>query len=78
MSRKNNKHIIIINNNGILSATTPKNWARANQELFDSFDFSNSDNTPTVNEIESFLINNRNFSMIENQEIIILYPYNKL
>ena len=78
MSRKNKKHIIVINNNGILSATTPKNWARANQELFDSFDFSNSDNTPNVNEIESFLINNRNFTMIENQEIIILYPFNKL
>ena len=33
MSRKNKKHIIILNNNGILSATTPKKMVRANFEI---------------------------------------------
>lgn len=78
MSRKNKKHIIILNNNGVLSVTTPKNWARANQNLFDGFDFSNAENTPIVNEIENFLINNRSFSKIENQEIVILYAFNTI
>lgn len=78
MSRKNKKHIIILNNNGVITATSPKNWARGHQSLFEKYDFSNSDNTPTINEIENFLVNNRNFSRIENQEIVILYPFNKL
>lgn len=78
MSRKNKKHIIILNNNGVITATTPKNWARGHQSFFEKYDFSNSDNTPTINEIENFLVNNRNFSRIENQEIVILYPFNKL
>ena len=62
----------------MVSATTPKDWARANQTLFDGFDFSNSENTPTVDEIENYLVVSESFSRIENNEIIILYPYLKL
>jgi len=32
--RVNKKHFIIYNNGGVISATTPKDWARAHQELF--------------------------------------------
>lgn len=76
--RVNKKHFIVFNNGGVISATTPKNWARANQTLFDGFDFSNSENTPTVYEIENYLVVSESFSRIENDEIIILYPYLKL
>ena len=78
MPRIYKKHFIIFNNGGVISATTPKDWARANQTLFDGFDFSNSENTPTVDEIENYLVVSESFSRIENNEIIILYPYLKL
>jgi hypothetical protein len=76
--REYKKHFVLYNNGGIISATTPKDWARAHQELFNGFDFSNSENTPTVDEIENYLVVSENFSRIENNEIIILYPYLKL
>jgi len=76
--RVNKKHFLVFNNGGVISATTPKDWARANQTLFDGFDFSNSENTPTVDEIENYLVVREGFSRIENNEIIILYPYLKL
>jgi len=73
-TRKNKKHFIIYNNGGVISATTPKNWARANQNYFPQYNFINSDNTPTVEVIETFLIQN-NFTRILNDEIVILYNY---
>lgn len=76
--RVNKKHFIVFNNGGVISATTPKDWARANQTLFDGFDFSNSENTPTVDEIENYLVVSESFSRIEKNEIIIQYPYLKL
>lgn len=78
MTRTNKKHFILYNNGGVISATTPKDWARAHQEVFPEFDFTNSENTPTVDQIESFLVNNRRFSRIENQEIVIHYQYNQI
>ena len=78
MARINKKHFVIFNNAGVISASTPKNWARANQTLFDGYNFSNSDNTPTVIEIENHLTNNLQFTKIENDEVIILYPYNSI
>lgn len=74
MPRTNKKHFILYNNSGVLSATTPKNWARAHQDLFDNFDFTTSDNTPTVDAIELYLGQN-NFTKIENEEIVIMYNY---
>jgi len=73
--RVNKKHFIIFNNGGIISATTPKDWARAHQKFFNKYNFSDSDNTPTVGEIEKYLLNKESFSRIENNEIIILYQY---
>lgn len=75
MTRINKKHFMILNNNGVISITTPKDWARANQNIFNNFDFTNSENTPIVNEIEEYLVKRRNFNKIENEEIVILYKY---
>lgn len=72
--RQYKKHFIIYNNGGVISATTPKDWARANKHLFPNFDFSNSDNTPIVSKIEDYLSKN-NFTKIENNEVVIHYDY---
>ncbi len=76
--RKNKKHFLLYNNGGVISATTPKDWARAHQEFFLDKDFSDSDNTPTVNEIVNYLVNNNGFSRVENDDIVIHYQYIKL
>ncbi|MBN9285567.1 MULTISPECIES: hypothetical protein [unclassified Flavobacterium] len=76
--RINKKHFILFNNNGVISSTTPKDWARANQEHFNNYDFTNSKNTPTVNVIEKFLVENLNYHKMENNEMVICYAYYKL
>jgi hypothetical protein len=76
--RVNRKHFIIFNNNGVISSTTPKDWARGNQSLFENYDFTDSDNTPTVNVIEQFLIDNLGFHRMENDEMVICYAYSDL
>lgn len=77
MTRKNKKHFILFNNGGVISATTPKDWARANQELFTQYNFSDSKNTPTVAVIEIELLRH-GFSEVTNSEIIIFYKYNSI
>ena len=77
MARKNKKHFVLFNNGGVISATTPKDWARANQTLFDGYDFSDSDNTPIVDVIEREL-SILGFTEINNNEIVIFYQYNSL
>lgn len=78
MPRIYKKHFIIFNNGGIISATTPKEWARAHQGLFNGYDFSDSDNTPNVDDIENYLVNNEGFTRIENDEVVIHYPYKSI
>lgn len=73
--RKYKKHFIIFNNGGVLSVTTPKDWARAHRELFPNYNFIGADNIPIVNVIENYLVNNEGFSRIENDEIVIHYIY---
>ena len=73
--RKFRKHFIIFNNGGVLSATTPKDWARAHRELFPNYNFIGAGNTPIVDVIENYLVNNEGFSSIENDEIVIHYIY---
>jgi hypothetical protein len=77
MARKNKKHFVIYNNGGVISATTPKDWARANQNLFEGYNFTDSDNTPIVDVIEKELLR-QGFSEIRNDEVVILYQYNSL
>lgn len=76
--RINKKHFIIFNNAGVVSSTTPKNWARANQNLFPGKDFSDSNNTPTVEEIENYLTEKLNFSKLSNEEIVVCYDYKSI
>jgi len=78
MPRKYKKHFIIFNNGGIISSTTPKDWARVHQNLFNGYDFSDSENTPNVDEIENYLVNNEGFTRIENDEVVIHYPFTKI
>ncbi len=75
--RVNKKHFVLFNNGGIISATTPKNWARAHQTLFDGYDFSDSENTPIVDIIEEKLTK-LGFSEINNNEIVIYYQYKSI
>jgi len=77
MTRINKKHLVILNNNGVISITTPKSWARANQNLFSDYDFSDSDNTPIVKVIELELTRH-GFTEISNSEVVIYYNYNTL
>lgn len=73
--RINKKHFIIFNNGGVISSTTPKVWARAHQNFFPNKTFSDSDDTPTVEEIENYLTQQMNFSKLSNDEIIVCYDY---
>jgi hypothetical protein len=78
MKRSNKKHFIIFNNGGVISATTPKDWARAHQTLFPENSFDDSDSTPTVDIIERYLIAQLNYSRVENDEIVICYPFKEI
>ncbi len=71
------KHFVIVNNNGSLGATKPKDWARANQGLFTDFDFKEKNTTPTVAFIEKYLTE-LGFTKIEDQQVIIFYPYDQI
>ena len=77
MARINKKHFVIYNNGGVISATTPKDWARANQQLFSQYNFSDSKNTPTVAVIEKELTK-LGFNNLHNTEIVIFYQYSNL
>lgn len=77
MARTNRKHFVLFNNGGVICATTPKDWARANQQLFDGYDFSNSDNTPIVDVIEREL-SRQGFRETNNSEVVIYYQYYSL
>jgi len=74
IKRVNKKHFILYNNGGVISATTPKDWARANQEYFPKYNFYNSENTPTVEVIEKQMVK-LGFSEVSNSEVVIFYPY---
>lgn len=76
--RINKKHFIIFNNGGVISSTTPKNWARANQSFFPNKNFSDSDNTPTVEEIENYLTQQLNFKKLSDDQIVVCYDYKSI
>ena len=76
--RINKKHYLLFNNAGVVSATTPKNWARANQNKFPNYSFEDAENTPRTKEIEKYLEEILRFKRIENYEMVILYPYKEL
>ncbi len=73
--RQNKKHFILYNNNGVISATTPKDWARGHKEAFPNHAFLDSAHTPTDTQIENYIVRQLGYHQIQNNEIIISYPY---
>ena len=65
----NRKHYVIYFENDTLIETTPKEWARANPELFSEYNFSNQ--MPTTDAISAYLVKNLNFTRIENVTRVI-------
>ncbi len=61
------------NGTGTFIVTEPKPWAHENQSHFPKYDFSDNDNTPTVDVIEKYLIKNYNFQSKKEGGIKVLY-----
>ena len=57
---------------GTYLVTEPRPWARENQHFFPQFDFINTH--PTTNEIEQWLIQNRNFQLplINDNNVVVI------
>ncbi len=67
------KHFMIYyqNGTGTYIVTEPRPWARENQHHFPDYSFQPV-NPPTTNVIEEWLINNKNFQRIVDNESISL------
>jgi hypothetical protein len=68
------KHYMIYykSGTGTYLVTEPRPWARENQHFFPQFDFINTH--PTTNEIEQWLIQNRNFQLplINDNNVVVI------
>jgi hypothetical protein len=72
------KHFMIyyVKGTGTYIVTEPRPWARENQNLFPNYTFQAKD-YPTTNFIEDWLIENRNFVRVfENDEIVLIQNLN--
>lgn len=72
------KHFMIYygQGTGTYIITEPRPWARDNQNLFPNFTFQ-SDNHPTTKFIEDWLIENRDFDRVfENDNIVVIQNLN--
>jgi hypothetical protein len=73
------KHFIIYykNGTGTYVVTEPRPWARENRAFFPNYDFTN--NHPTTEVVENFLIQNYNFrrSIYQENEIVIILNIDK-
>lgn len=63
------KHFMIYyqKGTGTFVVTGPKPWARENQHYFPNYNFQGK-NIPTTGVIETWLINNRNFQRVVDNE----------
>lgn len=66
------KHFMIYyhNGTGTYVVTEPRPWSRENQHHFPNHDFITSN--PTPNEIENWLIQNKNFVRVVNNKSVSL------
>lgn len=66
------KHFMIYykRGTGTYVVTEPRPWARENQQFFPQYDLVNSH--PTTNDVENWLINNRQFQPIVNTPDIVV------
>lgn len=68
------KHFMIYyqRGTGTYVVTEPRPWARENKKYFQNFTFIKSDH-PTTNEIEDWLIDNKNFQkVIDTSDIVVI------
>lgn len=67
------KHFMIYysKGSGTYVVTEPRPWARENQNLFPGYTFQ-PNNHPTTDEIEKWLINNRNFQRVVSNSFVSL------
>lgn len=67
------KHLVIYFENDILISKSVKDWARENQDYFRNHDFLTPNTTPTSIEIDLFLVNHLNYSMISDENKTICF-----
>ena len=72
------KHFMIFNNGGLVSATTPKDWARAHQNAFPNHTFADGNTTPTTDTIEAYLKNSLGYQEANGPGIVVLYRLGEL
>lgn len=65
----NRDHYVIYFENGILTHTRPKDWARQHQEEFPTFNFKKK--LPTTDEISTYLIKKYGFTRIESENRVV-------
>jgi hypothetical protein len=68
------KHFIIYyaKGTGAYVVTEPRPWARENQVFFSNYSFQPNDH-PTTKSIEKWLIENRNFQrVVNNDEVVVI------
>jgi hypothetical protein len=78
MSKTNNKHVVIFFSKeaGNYVVTDPKQWARANQGLFPSYTFEDTDTTPRTAAIVKLLHERFNFMREDHDGEFITVHYN--
>jgi hypothetical protein len=65
----NRRHYVIYFDDELLIETTPKDWARENENLFPDYNFDVE--MPTSNKIESYLVAEKGFTRIESKNRVI-------
>lgn len=70
MAKTYNKHILIyyVESAGNYIVTDPKQWARANSQLFPNYTFNSSKETPISEDVGKLLCDNYGFSKHEFKE----------
>lgn len=66
---KNRNHYVIYFEKDQIITTTPKDWARLNEDKFPSYNFS--EKMPTTDEISAFIVKNYGYTRIENENRVI-------
>lgn len=69
----NKRHFVVYFENNVAITKTSKDWARENQEHFPNYSFINSDNEPTSNAIDLYLVDKLGFTLVSDDEKFVCY-----